>query len=113
MRQSLLSILKGSFLIGDDAPKHWRFFIYLAVLGAVMISAAHEAESKVYEIARLSEEVKALKNEYVGLRSSLQKAQLESNITNKVAEMGLFPPQTPAVHIVVKTNSSKPTTSLE
>ncbi|MCW1952790.1 MAG: FtsL-like putative cell division protein [Flavobacteriia bacterium] len=107
MKKSLLSILKGSFLIGDDAPKHWRFFIYIAVLGAVMISAAHEAESKVYEIARLSEQVKALKNEYVGLRSGLQQAQLESNIVNKVVDLGLFPPETPALNIIVTTNLKK------
>lgn len=101
MRKSLLSFLKGSFLIGDDAPKHWRFFIYLAVLGAVMISAAHQAESKVYKIAELSDEVKALKNEYVGLKSKLQRAQLESQVLKRVAPLGIFPPQSPAVKIVV------------
>lgn len=101
MKQSLLGILKGSFLIGDDAPKHWRFFIYIAILGAMMISAAHEAESKVYKIASLNEEVKALKNEYVGLRSSLQKSQLESNIVKKVSVLGIFPPEQPAIKIRV------------
>jgi len=90
VKTSLLSILKGSFLIGDDAPKHWRFFIYIAILGAVMISAAHEAESKVYNIASLSDQVKALKNEYVGLRSKLQRSQLESNITSRVLQWKFF-----------------------
>lgn len=107
MRKSLLNILKGSFLIGDDAPKHWRFFIYLAVLGALMISAAHESEHKVYEIARLSQEVKALKNEYVGLRSRLQRAQLETSVARKVADLGIYPPDNPAVKIVVKTTDIK------
>ena len=103
MKKSLLNILKGTFLIGDDAPKNWRFFIYLAILGALMISAAHESERKVYRIARLSQEVKTLKNEYVGLRSKLQRAQLETAVARKVAPLGIFPPDNPAVKIVVKT----------
>jgi len=107
VKTSLLSILKGSFLIGDDAPKHWRFFIYIAILGAVMISAAHEAESKVYKIASLSDQVKALKNEYVGLRSKLQRSQLESNITLRVLALEIFPPETPAVKIVVDSKINK------
>jgi hypothetical protein len=107
VKTSLLSILKGSFLIGDDAPKHWRFFIYIAILGAIMISAAHEAESKVYKIASLSNQVKALKNEYVGVRSKLQRSQLESNITSRVFAMEIFPPDTPAVKIVVDSQKNK------
>jgi len=66
-----------------------------------MISAAHEAEAKVYKIAALNDQVKALKNEYVGLRSKLQRSQLESNIVNRVHPLGIFPPETPATKILV------------
>ena len=50
----------------------------------------------------MNEEVKELRNEFVDMRSDVQQLKLESNITGKISEKGLFPSETPPQKIKVK-----------
>ena len=102
MKKHLKSLLQGSFLINEDAPKHWRMILYLFFLAGLMILSAHRAESKVYEIARVNEEVQALRNTYASVRARLQQQRLESNIRKQEEGIGLMPPQSPPTKIIVQ-----------
>jgi outer membrane murein-binding lipoprotein Lpp len=104
MRKGIIDILKGKFLVSGDAPKNWLFIIFASVLAAIMIASSHSADKKVHQVAALNEQVKELKNEFVDMRSDVQRLKLESTITETVLDEGLIPSETPPKKIKVKTN---------
>ena len=62
MKKNIYSILKGKFLISDDAFKNWRMILFISGLAIVMIASSHSADKKVHEIAKLNNEVKELRS---------------------------------------------------
>ena len=102
MKKGLLDLLKGKFLVSDDAPKNWLFIIFISFLATVMIGSSHSADKKVHQIAALSEEVKELNSEFVDVRSDVQRLKLESKITEVLSEKELFPSEFPPQKIRVK-----------
>lgn len=102
MKESFYDILKGKFLISNDAFKNWRFILYCTLLAIIMIGSSHSAERKVHQIARMSEEVKDLRSEFVDRRSHLMRIKMESTITRRMAERGIKPSEVPPVKIIVK-----------
>ena len=103
MKKNVYSILKGKFLISDDSFKNWRVIIFISALAIVMIASAHSADKKVYEIARLKDEVKELRSAFVDGRSKLMKLKMESSIVNKMIEKGIVPSVIPPKKIKIKT----------
>ena len=102
MKQNIYDILKGKFLINDDAIKNWRFILFASFLALIMIASSHWADEKVHKIAKLNDEIKELKSQFVDARTKLQELKLESYITEKVAEKGLAPSENPPKKIRVK-----------
>ena len=102
MKNGLLDILKGKFLISREAGKTWRFMLFISVLAVFMISSSHSADQKVHLIAKMNEQVQELRSEFVDTRSRLQQLKLESKIREKVADMGLMPSENPPKKIRVK-----------
>jgi len=102
VKTGILDLLKGKFLVSGDAPKNWLFIIFISFLATVMISSSHSADKKVHLIAKLNEEVKELRNEFVDMRSDVQQLKLESNITSRIYKKGLYPSETPPKKILVK-----------
>lgn len=103
MKKNFYNIIKGRFLVSDDAFKNWRFIIFLSVLALVMIGSSHSADKKVHVIARLSDDVKELKSEYVDVRMQLMQAKMESKIIKAMVDRGLFPSVTPPQKIIINT----------
>ena len=60
MKKNFYNILKGKFLVSDDAFRNWRFIIFLSALALIMIASSHRADKKVHRIAQLNNEVKEL-----------------------------------------------------
>ncbi|MGI9550719.1 MAG: FtsL-like putative cell division protein [Aurantibacter sp.] len=105
MKNGILDILKGKFLVSGDAPKNWLFIIFTSFLATIMIGSSHSADTKVHKIAALNEEVKELRSEFVDVRSDVQRLKLESTITQTVVEKGLYPSEIPPRKIKVKTQN--------
>lgn len=101
-KQTLYNILKGKFLVDEDAKKNWGFIIFLTVLALLMITSSHQIDKKVQKIAILNKEKRELRSKFVATKSDLMKLEMESNISEKLAEKGLFIPQTPPQKIQVK-----------
>lgn len=101
MRQRLLDVLRGSFLINGDAGKNWRFIVFASLLAVIMITSAHWADKKVHQLAGLNEEVLELRSEFVDVRTRLQQQKLESSVKNRVGKYGLVPSETPPKKIKV------------
>lgn len=102
MKKSFYNLIKGKFLVSDDAFKNWRFIIFLSVLALIMIASSHQADKKVHEISRLNNEVKELKSEYVDVRMRLMQAKLETKIIRSMEHRGLYSSEIPPQKIIIK-----------
>ncbi|WP_024770703.1 FtsL-like putative cell division protein [Aquimarina macrocephali] len=102
MKQTIYDILKGKFLIADDAMKNWRMLLFLSFLAIIMIASSHNAESKVHEIARLNNEVRELRTHFVDGKTELMRLKMESSIIKKMTQKGLKRPESPPRKIIVK-----------
>jgi len=101
-KQTLYNILKGKFLVDEDAKKNWGFIIFLTVLALLMITSSHQIDKKVQKIAILNKEKRELRSKFVSTKSDLMRLRMESSISQKLAERGLFISQTPPKKIEVK-----------
>ena len=104
MRKNIIDILKGKFLISEDSIKNWRFILFASLLAVLMIASSHSIDKKVIGIADLNNDVKELKSEFVDTRSELQKLKLESAITEKLEEKGLYASKEPPKKIRITAN---------
>lgn len=101
MKNKIYNILKGKFLINEDAFKNWKFIIFLSLLALIMISSAHSADRKVHQIAKLNNEVKELRSEFVDMRSKLMKVKMESKVVAQMGKKGLNPSTNPPQKIII------------
>jgi hypothetical protein len=103
MKKNLYNIIKGKFLVSDDAFKNWRFIIFLSLLALIMIASSHSADKKVHRISQLNNNVKELKSEYVDVRMILMQTKLESKLIAAMERRGLRPSVIPPQKIKIKT----------
>ncbi len=101
VKQQVYDVLKGKFLVDEDAPKNWRLLIFLAVLALIMIASSHSIDKKVQKIAQLNKERRELRSQFVATRSDLMKLKMESSITKKLEEKGLLVSKNPPQKIKV------------
>ncbi|MDO7171964.1 FtsL-like putative cell division protein [Mariniflexile sp. AS56] len=102
MKTNIYKILKGTFLVSDDSFKNWRFIIFISALAIVMIASSHSADKKVYEIARLKNEVSEMRSAFIDGRSKLMKLKMESNVMEVMLVKGIEPSVIPPKKIKVK-----------
>ena len=109
MKNGVYSILKARFLINEEAnaTKNWRFIIFLIFLAILMIGNNNSFDQKVFKILALTNEVKELRSEFVDRRSELMKLKMESTVSAKMEEKGIFPSQVPPIKIKVKKTEEK------
>jgi len=102
VKQTLYNLLKGKFLVDEDAKKNWGFIIFLTALALLMISSSHQIDTKVQKIASLNKEKRQLYSQFVATRSDLMKLKMESSISKRLADNGLYVSQTPPQKIKVR-----------
>ncbi len=107
MKGGVYNILKARFLVNEDATKNWRFILFIVVLAIIMIANSHRFDEKIYKIADLTNEVKELRSEFVDRRSELMKLRMESTVSEKMEQRGIFPSQVPPQKIKVKKAEEK------
>ncbi|MFG6686274.1 FtsL-like putative cell division protein [Mariniflexile sp. HNIBRBA6329] len=105
MKTNIYKILKGTFLVSDDAFKNWRFIIFISALAIVMIASSHSADRKVYEIARLKNEVSEMRSAFIDGRSRLMKLKMESKVVEVMKEKDIAPSVIPPKKIKVKSQN--------
>ena len=80
VKQTIYDILKGKFLVDEDAPKNWTMLVFLASLALIMIASSHSIDKKVQKIADLNKEMRELRDVFIATRSELIKIKMESSI---------------------------------
>lgn len=101
MKKNVLNILKGKFLVSNDAVKNWKFIFFVSLLAVVMIASSHSADKKVFEIDRINRDVMKLRSEFVAVRATVQQMRLESAVTARMKENGMQPSAVPPKKIKV------------
>jgi hypothetical protein len=104
-KQKFYNILKGKFLVDGDAKKNWGLILFLTVLALFMISSSHRIDRKVQKIAELNNGKRELRAQFVATKSDLMKLKMESSISKKMKEIGLYASQTPPLKIKVLTRN--------
>ncbi|MDN3674691.1 FtsL-like putative cell division protein [Flavobacterium branchiarum] len=107
MKNGVFDILKARFLINDDAVKNWRFIVFIILLAIIMIANTQRYEQKVFEIAKLNNDVKELRSEFVDRRSELMKLKMESTVSEKMLAKEIYPSTVPPIKIEVKKEKEK------
>jgi len=105
MKKGIYNILKGTFLVNDDAFKNWRMILYISALAIIMIASSHSADKKVHEIARLNDEAKELRSAFIDGRKKLMELKKETVVEMKMKEKGLFISEIPPTKIKVKSQN--------
>ena len=100
--KKLLSILRMEFLVNDYAFKNWRVILFLSFLSLIMIASGHAADRKIFQIARLSNDLKMLKSEFVEQRTILMNLKMETKIMKELSSLGIGPAKTPHIKIIVR-----------
>jgi len=95
-KENIIKFLKGEFLLDEGAFKNWRMVIFIIVLLLLMVRSGHITDEKVIRVAKLSKQERALRAEYIALRTKAMQLKLESNVSKKVKEMGLKDSSEPA-----------------
>lgn len=100
--KQILSLLNIEFLIKEDALKNWRLLLFLSFLALLIIASGHSADKKIYEIARLNNELKEIKSEFVEKRAHLMQLKLETQIIKRLSEKGIAPANQPPIKLTVE-----------
>ncbi len=99
--KQILAFLNMEFLLKEDSIRNWRFIFILSALAMIMIESGHRADSKIFEIAQLTEEIKALKSQFVENRSTLMRLKMETKVVSVLEEKGVKPSDVPPVKIII------------
>ena len=99
--KSLRSILNIEFLVKEDALKNWRMIVFLSVLAVIMSSSGHSADKKIFKIASLNTEIKALKSDFIAAKKQLLVLKKESTVTRVLAQQGVRPASQPPIKITL------------
>lgn len=102
MKKGIYGILKARFLNDNDSIKNWKFIVFLILLAIIMIANTQRYEQKVFKIAKLTNQVKELRSEFVDRRSELMKLKMESTVSAKMVEKEIYPSTIPPIKIKVK-----------
>ena len=92
--------------VSDGAFKNWRLIFFFLALAIIMIASSHSADGKVHKIARLNEQVKAMRSSYVETRAQLMELKMESVIRKRLVDQGVKPSSNPPFKIIIKTKSN-------
>lgn len=101
VKQTIYDILKGKFLVDENAFKNWRMLLFLASLALIMIASSHSVDKKVQKIADLNKEMRELRDVFVATRSDLMKTKMESSIVKIMEEKELCIAEKPPQKIIV------------
>ncbi|WP_159799580.1 FtsL-like putative cell division protein [Flavobacterium sp. MK4S-17] len=103
------SLLKAKYLIDEGSMKNWRFIVFLILIAMLMIGNTHNYEQKIFRIKELESEVKELRSEFVDRRSELMELKMESTVSRKMEERGIYPSSVPPKKIKVIKEEEKST----
>ena len=99
--KALADLVQGTFLVNDSARAIYPFVLFLGGLAAISIYSSHSADSKVYTMSKLRNEMKELNSDYIETRSKLMEVSSETKVLNRAKQLGLIRKENPPIKIVL------------
>ena len=76
--------------------------MFISFLIMMTIYSSHSADQKVFKISELNKEVNSLNNISVSTKIHLMNVKMESKVTSKLNEQGIYPSNNPPVKIIIR-----------
>ena len=98
----VVNVLDGSFLTRENMVNNVPFMGFLFLLAILYISNSYYAEKNLRHSAKLNNELKELKSEFISTRSELMFVSKQSEVARAVNPIGLHESVAPPKKIVVE-----------
>ncbi len=99
---SIKDILKGKFLVEDNAIGNWKFLVFVVFLAFLMITSAHFVDKTVVNLNQKKEQLDEVKAKYALMQSKLIQMKLESELANQVIHDSLVSLEEHPIKILVE-----------
>ncbi len=86
---SIKDILKGKFLVENNAPKAWGFLLFLLFLAFISIFSSHLVDKKVVQIRRIKDSVREYNSEFTYIHQKLMSRKMLFEVEKSVGHTGL------------------------
>lgn len=101
MRNKIIDIIAGKFLLEKTNLKSVRFILFIFFLAVVMIYSSHSVDRKIFNINKLNNEINIVENSYIETRKELMKSKMESSIRKKLVDKEIRPSLNPPLKIII------------
>jgi len=101
MRNKIIDIIAGKFLLEKTNLKSVRFILFIFFLAVVMINSSHSVDRKIFNINKLNNEINIVENSYIETRKELMKSKMESSIRKKLVDKEIRPSLKPPLKIII------------
>lgn len=99
--KSLASVFSGNFLSSDNVVRSLPFIFFLTFLGILYIANGYYAQRTVRDLQRVGNELKALRSEYITIKSDLNYKSKQSQVAEATEPYGIKESIIPPTKIVV------------
>ncbi len=106
LAKALSSVFSGTFLTNESTLKHVPFILFLAFIAILYIANGYQADDKIREVNKITNELKELRSEYISTKSDLMFVSKQSEVAKAAEPMGIKEPVVPPMKI--ETDSLKP-----
>jgi hypothetical protein len=103
--RSVVDVVSGTFLIGENTRKILPFILFLSLMSLGYIANGYYAESKVRQLNTITKELKELRSEYIITKSDLMFISKQSAVAKAAVSTGLKESVVPPSKIVVKVST--------
>ena len=99
LAKALASVFSGTFLTNERTLKHVPFLLFLAFMAILYIANGYQADDKIREVSKVTNELKELRSEYISTKSDLMFVSKQSEVAKAAEPMGLKEPVVPPMKI--------------
>ena len=101
MRNKIIDIIAGKFILEKTNTKTVSFIFFVFFLAVIMIYSSHSVDRKIYEINKLNNQLSGVENNYLNVRKELMNSKMESSIRQKLVDKDIKPSLNPPVKILI------------
>ncbi len=99
LAKALSSVFSGTFLTNESTLKHVPFLLFLAFIAILYIANGYQADDKIREVNKITNELKELRSEYISTKSDLMFVSKQSEVAKAAEPMGIKEPIVPPMKI--------------
>ncbi len=99
LAKALSSVFSGTFLTNESTLRHVPFLLFLALIAILYIANGYQADDKIREVNRITNELKELRSEYISTKSDLMFVSKQSEVAKAAESMGIKEPIVPPMKI--------------